>query len=310
MKYSRLAEELTMMVEKARPLTKEGKVADYIPALKKEQADQLSLFVLHVDGTSYHAGDYLKKFTLQSISKVLSLAIVLIDLGPERVFEKVGMEPSGDPFNSIVKLETMKPPVKPMNPMINAGALAVTEMIPGKNSEEKWRRLTNFISELIDQDVSVNETVAKSEFETSFINRALCYFLKQHEIIIGDVEELLAVYTKQCALEVNCQQLARIGTIFALNGKDPKTSKQIIPKDIARICKTYMVTCGMYDASGQFAIEVGIPAKSGVSGGILGVVPQQCGIGIFSPALDDKGNSVAGMKLLEIMSERFDWSIF
>ncbi|MDQ0177022.1 glutaminase [Bacillus chungangensis] len=305
-----MTEELTKMVAEARPYAERGKVADYIPALQKSNASDLSVSIFNVNGHDYHAGDYLKKFTLQSISKVIALALVLMDSGPEKVFAKVGMEPTGDSFNSIAKLETMKPS-KPLNPMINAGALTVTEMIKGNSSTEKWTRLIEFTAKLTnDETVTYNASVAQSEFDTAFLNRSLCYFLKQHGIITGDVEELMDLYTKQCAIEMNCSELARIGAVFAMDGCDPLTGKQTIPKDIARICKTYMVTCGMYNASGEFAMKVGIPAKSGVSGGIMGAVPNRCGIGIFGPALDHKGNSIAGLKLLEMMSNRYGFSIF
>ncbi|MBO8176382.1 MAG: glutaminase A [Bacillus sp. (in: Bacteria)] len=303
-------QELEQLIDEVRPYSQYGKLVDYIPALKEENSEDLSVSIFHVNGTFFYAGDYLKKFTLQSISKVITLALVLIQNGEEAVFERVGMEPTGDPFNSIAKLETLKP-AKPLNPMINAGALAVTNMIQGKDVDEKWDRLLSFVRELVNDDqVSYNERVAKSEYDTANLNRALCYFMKQHEVIEGNIEDLLFLYTKQCAIEMNCSDLARIGAVFAANGVDPVTGRVLIPSNIARICKTFMVTCGMYNASGEFAIKVGIPAKSGVSGGIMGAVPHKCGIGIFGPALDEKGNSVAGVKLLETMSQIYGWSIF
>ncbi|MBP1914401.1 glutaminase [Lederbergia galactosidilyticus] len=220
------------------------------------------------------------------------------------------MEPTGDPFNSVAKLESMTPS-KPLNPMINAGALAVTHMIKGNSVDERFQRLLTFIRELAGNDtIQYNKEIARSEFETAHLNRALCYFLKQHRIIDEDVEPLIDLYTKQCAIEMNCLDLSRIGVVFALDGGDPQTGKQIMPANIARICKTFMVTCGMYNASGEFAIKIGIPAKSGVSGGIMGAVPGKFGIGIFGPALDDKGNSIAGIKLLELLSKNYQLSMF
>ncbi|KON89239.1 glutaminase [Sporosarcina globispora] len=302
---------LQKIVDEAALHTAEGEVAGYIPALADVNRHDLSAAVYNLKEKScIYAGDYQKKFSLQSISKVLVLALAIQDRGYEYVFGKVGMEPTGDPFNSISKLETSIPS-KPLNPMINAGALAVTNMIKGGNSEEKWHRIRMFVGRLVnDKNVSCNETVAKSEFETSWLNRALCYFMKQHGVIKGDVEELLDIYTKQCAIEMNCFDLARAGAVLALDGKDPETYEEVIPADIARVCKTLMVTCGMYNASGEFAIKVGIPAKSGVSGGILAVVPNKCGIGIFGPSLDKRGNSIAGVKVLEMLSNRNHYSIF
>ncbi|MFJ7977010.1 glutaminase A [Peribacillus sp. JNUCC 23] len=306
------SDELKILVEEARICTKNGKVANYIPALGKAKANDLSIAIHYPDGRCLSAGNIEKKITLQSISKVISLALVLMDRGLDDVFGHVGMEPTGDPFNSIVKLETMAP-TKPLNPLINAGALVVTNMIKGNTVEERFLRLLSFIREMTnDSTIGYCEEVARSEFETSHLNRALCYFLKQHNMMAEntDVEQLMDLYTKQCAIEMNCLDLARIGLVFAMDGVDPLSGKQIIPTDVARICKTFMVTCGMYNASGEFAIKIGIPAKSGVSGGIMGAVPGKFGIGIFGPALDEKGNSIAGIKLLELLSKNYQLSMF
>lgn len=304
------SEELNEIVLEAKSFTKYGKVVDYIPALSKADPDELSIAVYRPDGTCLSAGDIETKITLQSISKVLTLALALIDCGETHVFSKVGYEPTGDPFNSIVKLEISKPS-KPLNPMINAGALAVTHMIKGDTVQSRFERLLRFV-----QDLSGNPSlkhckeVADSEFETAHLNRALCYFMKQHQIINEKVEELMDLYTKQCAIEMNCLDLARIGLVFAMDGLDPVTNKQLMPPYVARVCKTFMITCGMYNASGEYAIRVGIPAKSGVSGGIMGVVPKRFGIGIFGAALDERGNSIAGLKLMEIISNRYNLSMF
>ena len=304
------SDELKKLVDEAIKYTSEGKVADYIPELGKANPHDLSIAINYPDGKCMSAGNIDKKITLQSISKVISLALVLMERGDRYVFERVGMEPTGDPFNSMIKLETVDPG-KPLNPMINAGALVVTHMIKGNSVEERFQRLLSFIRELAgDPDITYNHKVAHSEFETAYLNRSLCYFLKQHHTITEDVETLMDLYTKQCAIEMNCLDLARIGMIFAMDGVDPQNGKVVIPEHIARICKTFMVTCGMYNASGEFAIKIGIPAKSGVSGGIMGAVPGKFGIGIFGPALDEKGNSIAGMKLLESLSSNYKLSMF
>ena len=307
-KYDKI--QLDGMIEKARTYISKGEVASYIPALANAKKTTLAMAIYDKNEQCFAAGDVNELFTLQSISKVLSLALVLMDHGPSKVFSKVGMEPTGDPFNSIAKLET-NVPSKPLNPMINAGALAVTNMIEGNSIENKLQRLLLFIHELTGNDsIQVNNEVAKSEFETADLNRSLAYFMRQHDVIKGDIESLLHLYTQQCAIAVNCKDLAKIGYILANEGKDPNNKKQIIPIDIARIVKTFMVTCGMYNASGEFAIKVGIPAKSGVSGGILGAVPYGIGIGIYGPSLDDKGNSIAGIKLLEMLAKEYQLSIF
>lgn len=300
---------LEQMVVEARKLTSEGKVADYIPALKKANRDSLAITVFEEGNTIITAGECDEKFTLQSISKVITLALALMD-HEEAVFDKVGMEPTGDPFNSMIKLETHSPR-KPLNPMINAGALVVTSLIKGGTVEEKLDRILSFVQVLSgNNSITYNKEVASSEYETAYLNRSLCYFIKQHGVIEDDVEELIDLYTKQCAIEVNCQDLAKIGYVIANDGKDVESGKEIIPRYITKILKTFMVTCGMYNESGAFAIRVGVPAKSGVSGGIMASVPQKCGIGVYGPSLDDKGNSIAGMKLMELLSKEYDLSIF
>jgi glutaminase len=303
-------QELQQLVDAAKKYTINGTVANYIPALEKANPEDLSVAIYYPDGKGYCAGNVSGKMTLQSISKVLTLALVLMEKGEDHVFSYVGKEPTGDPFNSIAKLETNKPS-KPLNPMINAGALTVTHMIEGASVTERFQRILHFIRELTQNpNIGFNEDVARSEYNTADLNRSLSYFLKQHNVINEDVEDLIELYSKQCAIEMDSQDLARIGCVLAMNGKDLLTGKQIIPGDIARICKTFMVTCGMYNASGEFAINVGIPAKSGVSGGIMGAVPGKCGIGIYGAALDEKGNSVAGIKILEMMAKKYSLSMF
>jgi glutaminase len=303
-------ETLNSMVVEAKKYTRDGVVADYIPALGEANPETLSIAIYRGKGDCIAAGNIREKFTLQSISKVITLAVALMDHGEEYVFSKVGMEPTGDPFNSIAKLET-NVPSKPLNPMINAGALAVTNMIIGETIDEKLGRILSLVHEMTsNSEITYCERVAKSELDTAFLNRSLCYFMKQHGVVEGQVEELLNLYTKQCAIQVDCYDLAKLGYVIANDGKNPNTKRQIIPLHIARILKTFMVTCGMYNSSGEFAIKVGIPAKSGVSGAIMGSVPHGIGIGIYGPALDDRGNSVAGMKLLESLSSRYNLSIF
>ncbi|SEN52347.1 L-glutaminase [Amphibacillus marinus] len=308
--FCKSSKELLNYVEEARSVSKDGVVANYIPALAQAKQNDLSIAIRYPDSTCVSAGDVGKIFTLQSISKVISLALALIDHGADYVFERVGMEPTGDPFNSIAKLENLAP-TKPLNPMINAGALLVTHLINGQSVEDRVRRLVTLVRELAgDNAIGFCPKIAQSEFATAHLNRALSYFLKQHKRINEDVDQLLALYTKQCAIEVNCSQLAQIGLVFAQDGLNPVTKRQVIPTEVARICKTFMVTCGMYNASGEFAIRIGIPAKSGVSGGIMAAVPGKFGIGIFGPALDEKGNSIAGLRLLELLSSQYQLSMF
>lgn len=262
-----------------------------------------------MDNQEFFAGNYDVKFTIQSISKIISLMLAILDNGEDYVFSKVGMEPSGDPFNSIRKLETSSRK-KPYNPLINAGAIAVASMIKGKNERDKFERLLDFTKLITeDENIDVNYRVYCSEAETGFRNISMGYFLKGDGIIEGDVEEALHIYFKQCSIEGTAQTISKLGKFLANDGI-LSTGEKIISTRIAKIIKTLMVTCGMYDNSGEFAVKVGIPSKSGVGGGICSVVPGKMGIGIYSPALDRKGNSLAGIYLLEDLSKELSLNIF
>ena len=293
-----------------RKYTNYGQVASYIPELKNAKRDDLGICIIDKDNNVYKAGSYNKKFTIQSISKPIILAMALMDNDWSYVFSKVGMEPSGDPFNSIMKLET-NDTKKPSNPMINAGAIVTTSLIKGSSSEEKEQRMLRFFRKLANnENIGINYDVYKSEKLTGDRNRAMAYLLKNDGFIDGDVEEILDLYFKQCSIEIDVVDLARIGINLAMYGNDIETGEQLIDERVSRIIKTFMVTCGMYDASGEFAIKVGIPAKSGVGGGIMASVPNTMGIGVYGPALDKKGNSIAGVKILEELSNRYNLNIF
>ena len=293
-----------------RKYTNYGQVASYIPELKNAKRDDLGICIIDKDNNVYKAGSYNKKFTIQSISKPIILAMALMDNDWSYVFSKVGMEPSGDPFNSIMKLET-NDTKKPSNPMINAGAIVTTSLIKGSSSEEKEERMLRFFRKLANnENIGINYDVYKSEKLTGDRNRAMAYLLKNDGFITGDVEEILDLYFKQCSIEIDCVDLARIGINLAMHGVDMQNNERLISEKVSRMVKTFMVTCGMYDASGEFALKVGIPAKSGVGGGIMASVPDVMGIGVYGPALDKKGNSIAGVKVLEDLSEKLDLSIF
>jgi glutaminase len=297
-------------VKFALPFAEEGQPASYIPELSKASPHQLGVAVIDFSGERWCFGDWQSSFTMQSISKVVALMLAIMDRGEQYVFSKVGMEPTGDPFNSIIKLEAMKT-AKPFNPMINAGAIAVDSLIAGEGVEDKLNRLMGFIRMLCHNDqIWFNQEVYRSESTTGFRNRALANFMKDAGIIEGDVEEVLDLYFKQCAVEVNAVDIAMMGAVLAGDGVSPVTGDILIPKSIARLVKTFMVTCGMYDASGEFAVRVGLPAKSGVGGGILAAVPGKMGIGVYGPALDGKGNSAGGIKVLEYISRNLNLSIF
>lgn len=301
---------LENLIENNKRYIENGRLASYIPGLEKANKEDLGIYIVTLDGKEEGAGDCEKKFTIQSISKVISLMIAILDNGKDRVFSRVGVEPTGDSFNSIVSLER-KPSKKPFNPMVNSGAILTTSLIEGKDVEEKFQRILEFTRKVMGNDtIDLNEEVYLSEKETGDRNRALAYFMKSNGVIEGNIDDILDLYFRQCSLEVNAKDLARLGAMLANDGVLPWSGERVISREICRIIKTIMVTCGMYDDSGKFAVHIGIPAKSGVGGGIMAAVPRRMGIGIFGPALDDKGNSIAGTHVIKDLSEELDLSIF
>ncbi|WP_270172400.1 glutaminase A [Paenibacillus sp. SYP-B4298] len=310
--WSQLQVKLPQLLEESRVYASRGKVAEYIPELALAPSGALGIAIMNMKGDLLTAGDCRLSFTMQSISKIFTLMLALMDLGEEAVFTKVGKEPTGDDFNSMLKLELVEPGI-PFNPLINAGAIAVTSLLRGATPADRFGRVLDFFHMLTgDDSLQVNEAVYQSEKRTAHRNRSLAYFLKENEVLDEqtDVEEVLDVYFRHCAIEVNCRHLASLARILANQGADPATGRQLIPRRYVQITKTFMISCGMYNASGEFAIQAGLPAKSGVSGGILTFVPGRYGIGVVGPALNSKGNSTAGVHLLEQLSRTFDWSIF
>ena len=301
---------LETLVEKNKKYGNDGQLASYIPALLEANPNDLGVAIVDVEGRKYYAGQCEKNFTIQSISKVVSLILALGDNGRTNVFKRVDVEPTGDGFNSIVNLET-KDKKRPYNPMINAGAIATTSVIYGEDGEAKLERIIKFMRKATNNpNISINEEVYVSERRTGDRNRALAYFMKSNGMLQGDVEEILELYFRQCSIEANAIDLAMFGSVLANDGVTPWNGERLMSRETCRIVKTIMVTCGMYDASGEFAVHIGIPAKSGVGGGILATVPRRMGIGVYGPALDKKGNSLAGIHVLKDLSEELDLSIF
>ena len=247
---------------------------------------------------------------MQSISKIITFACALLDNDLAAISQAISVEPTADGFNSIASLE-IKNTHKPLNPMINAGAIATIPFVRGATYAEKFTRILNLMRAMSGNPaLAVNQQVYLSESLTGNRNRALAYYMYSTGVINGDIEELLDVYFRLCSINVTCKDLAAIGAVFADNGIEPKSNSRMISKEKCRIVKAVMATCGLYNESGLFAATVGIPAKSGVGGGILAVVPNQMGIGIFSPLLDDKGNSIAGMRFLSDLSRELDLSVY
>lgn len=304
------SEDLKRIVETNRKYTEKGEVASYIPELGHTEPHLLGATIAPLHGDIISVGDCGTTFTFQSISKVISLMVALMDHGPDMVFSKVGMEPSGEPFNSIVKLETMEHN-KPLNPMINAGAIAVASLIKGKSVKDRFERVCQLLHQITRNDrIALNEKVYQSEKKTGDRNRSLAYFMKSTGVIESDVEEALDLYFQLCSIDVTCSDLAKMGLFLANWGYIPGEQNPLVHSKIVQIIMTIMMTSGMYNSSGEFAIRVGVPSKSGVSGGIMALVPNRMGIGVFGPAIDKKGNSVAGIHILQEISQRFDLHTF
>ncbi len=286
-----------------------GQVASYIPALARVDPKKLGAAIVTVDGQVARYGDADEPFSMQSISKVFTLTLALEQIG-EKLWERVGREPSGNSFNSIVQLE--REHGIPRNPLINAGALVVCDVLLCQRSpDQAIAAILEFVrSTSDDASVSTDPEVAQSEAETGFRNASLANFMKSFGNLTHDVDDVLHVYFHQCAIAVSCAQLARAGLFLATNGSDPQTHRPFISAQRARRINSIMLMCGHYDASGEFAFRVGTPGKSGVGGGILAIVPDRAAIAVWSPALTSAGNSHAGTAALEQIVREAGWSIF
>ncbi len=288
---------------------KQGKAASYIPELAKADTSDFGITVVSSDGV-ISVGDSDKLFTIQSVVKPIILLAALLDSGREAVSSLVGVEATGKPFDAF-NYSDQAMQKEHINPMINAGAIALCPLIKGENADEKFERLISLARKISGNNrLSLNENVYLSERATGNKNRALAYMLKAYGMLDCDVEPVLEVYFKACSINVSATDLAKIAYVLALRGKDPVGGEELIPSEFARYINAVLSTSGMYDGSGEFALNVGIPAKSGVGGGIMAVVPGRMGIGLYSPALDKKGNSIAGIKALEYLSRELDLSIF
>ncbi len=286
-----------------------GKVADYIPALASADPSKLGIAFADGEGRVHGAGDCDEPFSVQSISKVFMLALALEKVGP-KLWDKVGREPSGSAFNSIVQLETERG--RPRNPLINPGAMVVTDtLIEGGDARTAIDGLLVFLRRHArDPSIAVDEEVARSESETGARNRALAWFMKNFGILSADVETVVGAYFRQCAVAMSCRQLARAALFLAFDGRDPETGEQVVAWHRSRRINSVMMLCGHYDNSGEFAFRVGLPGKSGVGGGILAIAPGHGAIAAWSPALNAAGTSAAGAAAIEALVERTGWSVF
>lgn len=285
----------------------DGQVATYIPELGRARPGWFGIAVATVDGQVYEVGDSRQEFTIQSISKPLVYGLALEAVGLKHVLTKVGVEPSGEAFNSI----SLDPKTgRPLNPMINAGAIATAGLVPGATPVERQAKLLGLFSEFAGRDLAIDDAVYRSERDTGHRNRAIAHLLRNFDILTGEPEEPLDLYFRQCSISVTCRDLAVMAATLASGGVNPVTQRRVLqPQNTGRLL-SIMSSCGMYDYAGEWIYNVGMPAKSGVAGGILAVLPGQLGIGVFSPPLDSKGNSVRGIRVCNDLSQDFGLHLF
>ena len=303
MNYKEILEEIH---EEVRPLLGKGKSATYIPQLANRDPSSFGMAVQAIGGESFSAGDAGELFTVQSISKVLTLSLAFSKVG-EQLWERVGIEPSGNPFNSLVQLEYEKG--KPRNPLINAGALVVSDILAAQFKDPK-SGLLDFIGELAGENIMYNADIVRSEQAWGHVNRAMVNDMKVHDNIENPTESVLDFYFHQCSIEMNCIQLAKTFLYLANHGVIPHNDRRVHTPSQSKRLMAIMLTCGLYDEAGEFAFRVGLPGKSGVGGGIIAIIPGQMSIAVWSPGLNEHGNSLAGIMALELFTTKTGMSIF
>lgn len=285
-----------------------GKNADYIPYLAQVPQALAAVVVVTREGNIYHAGDSQYRFALESISKVSTLALALEDVGPEEVQDKIGADPTGLPFNSVIALELHNG--KPLSPLVNAGAISAVSLITATDREQRWQRILNMQQQLAGAEVPLSDEVNHSEQTTNFHNRAISWLLYSAGTLYSDAIEACDVYTRQCSVLFNTVELATLGATLAAGGVNPVTKQQVLKNSNVPYILAEMMMEGMYGSSGDWAYHVGLPAKSGVGGGIVAVVPGVMGIAAFSPPLDEEGNSVRGQKMVAEVAKQLGYNLF
>ena len=305
MNYQAILEEIEREIQ---PFFGEGKVADYIPALANVEPDQFVMAIQMFDGSSFGVGEINKKFSIQSISKVFTFTLALEHYGKE-LYKRVGHEPSGNPFNSLVQLEYENG--IPRNPFINAGAIVTADTLVSIHKENTFDEILKFIRKVSnDETIVYDEDVFESELEHGFRNFALINMIKSYKNIHNEINEVINTYFKQCSIMMSPNELASSMLFLANHGVNPITNEKIITESKAKRINSLMLTCGHYDASGDFAYKVGLPGKSGVGGGIVAIVPKKMAICVYSPRLNKQGNSLIGTKALELFTTKTGLSIF
>jgi glutaminase len=285
-----------------------GKNADYIPYLAQVNSKLFGIAVVTTDNQVYTVGDINYSFSMQSISKVFTLALAIEQLGADTVFDRIGNEPTGRPFNSVDAVVDM--PTHTGNALVNAGAIATTGLIGGSNADERWRGILAYYDKAAGEKLKLIDEVYRSEAATNQGNRALAALLVKYDRIHSDPLEAVDIYTKQCSVGVNVKQLAEMGATLANNGVNPATHEKVIKAKNVPFILSAMTMAGLYDGSGGWAWHVGLPAKSGVGGGILAIVPGKGAIAVFAPPLDQQGNSVKAQKVITYVSQKLQYNLF
>ncbi|EAZ80686.1 glutaminase [Algoriphagus machipongonensis] len=304
MDYQQLIEEVYQEVQEENL---KGKVADYIPEIATVDPNQFGIALVDIKGNVFGVGDHQKPFSIQSISKVHTLTMVF-NFFNSKLWTRVNVEPSGDPFNSIAQLEYEKG--IPRNPFINAGALVITDALCSK-FEKPIEQVSAFINELAGETcVMVNNDVKNSEMDHGERNTALAYFLKSFKNFNNPIDQVLEVYFSHCAMEMSCVDLAKSFSFLANDGYSIFADRQVLTESQSRRVNALMLTCGFYDEAGEFAYKVGLPGKSGVGGGVAAVMPHKFSIAVWSPELNEKGNSVKAIRALELLTDKLSFSLF
>lgn len=304
MNYQQLIDEVYNEVKSANP---KGKVADYIPELARVDGKKFGIALVDLEGNVFGAGDFEESFSIQSISKVHTLTMVA-NIFQSKLWSRVNVEPSGNSFNSIAQLEYEKG--IPRNPLINAGALVITDALTSKFADP-IAEISSFINEVTGKEcIKINQEVMDSELSHSERNIALGYFLKAYENFDNKVEEVVKTYVAHCAMEMSCVDLARSISFLANDGYSIYAKREIVSESYARRINAIMLTCGFYDEAGEFAYRVGLPGKSGVGGGVAAVMPHKFSIAVWSPELNEKGNSVKSIMALELLTDKLKFSLF
>lgn len=309
--FAQTSPDYARLIEQAHQKFKsnnDGKVADYIPALATYSPNNFAITIATVDGKIYQVGDVNKPFPMESLSKVFTMALAMEQHGPQVVLDKLGANATGMPFNSGLAVELTKG--APENPLVNTGAMSTVSLIEAKDKTDRWNKILDNLNVWADATLTVNEPVFKSEMETNQHNQALAKLMESYNSFYGNTDDAVEIYTRQCSVDITVEQLAKMGAVLANKGKSPFNGKQLLNEKYVPQVLAEMAIAGLYDGSGKWLYTVGIPAKSGVGGGMVAVVPGEYAIAVYSPPLDEAGNSVRAQQTIEYVAEATQANVF